>query len=360
MTRRLAGLSANDIVDPETLADWALDAPQYICRLIIDGQDDELILEAGQPEGDTYAYVRIAGAEKNLVYKISGYDFEQIFQEGGKIFELPGILVDQEEVQRIAYATDAGNVAISRVAGAWALAEPQADAEVLQPKLDTIARTVLAWKAADYADTADGTGLDGDVATITISGGDQTHTIAVGSMNPSEKGYYARLDELDRVLVMSTRDEDQIFLEPSELFNKSLFDLSESAISTVELTQADEVITLTRGEGTWTATVAADTFETDPSITTDLVEVIALLQADKLQFEDANPGELVGSVTFTTDQDESFAFQVYGEQDGLNLVRLNSRDTGYWVKSENVNKIFPGLDALRIPEPVEEEAPSEE
>lgn len=360
LARKLAGLRATDLVDPEKSADWGLDAPGYICRLGIEGRDGDLVIEMGLPSGERYAYVRFPDAEKNLVYKISGYDFEQVFQVGGKFFELPGILVDKEDVDTIEYATDEGRVVLSKSEDTWRIATPTSDATPVEGKLDSIVRTLLSWKAADYADGIEGTGLDDSPAKVTFTGEGVSHTIAVGNAGPSEKGFYAHLDRLDQVLVMSTRDQDNIFVSPSDLFEPYLFDVSEDAITRVELTQDGATRVLENDDGTWTVTGSGESHDADDAVSSDLRAAISVLKAEKLKFDGGAPGDTVGTILFVTDDGEENRFSVHAEEDGLNLVTLPGKQTGYWIEPAYVDRLFPAAEALEKAPPAEEEPADEE
>lgn len=200
-TLRISGLNSSDVVDPDTPDEWGLNPPEYVARLGFDGEDEEFVVEVGRPKDSRDAYVRLPGAEKKLVYKISGYDFEQIFQEGGKYFELPGVLVDEDDVDAIEYTNGGVTYALSKGDEGWALTSPDTGLAVVQSEIDAVARTVLSWKATDYADSAEGVGFDAPAGVVSISGEGVSHTISVGGASVSGTGFYARLDDIDQVLV---------------------------------------------------------------------------------------------------------------------------------------------------------------
>ena len=361
LTRRLANLSASDIVDPSKTTDWKLDAPDHICRIRLDGQDEEIVLELGRPEEERYGYLRLSNAKKNIVYKINGYDVEQIFAEGGTYFELPGILVDEEDVDRIEYSTDEGSVVLSRIEDIWSVVEPSADVAVVQYKLNTLARTLLSWKASDYADGSEGTGLDGEAKSVKFSGEGFAHTIAVGAKAASRKGYYARLDRLDQVLVMSERDHANIFVTPSELFDRDVLDLDEADITWVEIIRGEQVLTLEEGDEGWTVAAGVDeVHEADEDAAADLRLALSGLSAEKLLFEGGATGEMLGSVVLTSDDGEEYRLNVHSEEAGLHAVTLPGRETGYWIAAADVERLFPDLDALRKADAPEEDAAVEE
>ncbi len=347
LTRRLANLSASDIVDPGNTAEWALDAPDYVCRLRVEGQDDEIVLELGRPEGDRYGYLRLSNAEKNIVYKMNGYDVEQIFAEGGTYFELPGILVDEEDVDRIEYSTDEGSVVLSKAEDTWSVAEPTADVGVVQDKIDTISRTLLSWKASDYADGSEGSGLDTDAKSAKFTGEGLAHTIVVGGEAASRKGSYARLDQLDQVLVMSERDRANIFVTPSQLFDRDVLDLDEADITRVEITRGEQVLTLEEGEDGWTVATGGEANEADEDAAADVRFALSSLSAEKLIFEDDSAGEMLGSVALTSGDGEEYRLNVHVEEEGLHAVTLPGRATGYWIAAADVERLFPDLDALK-------------
>ena len=360
LTRRLANLSASDIVDPGNTAEWALDAPDHIFRLRVEGRDDEIVLELGRPEEDRYGYLRLPDAKKNMVYKISGYDVEQIFAEGGTYFELPGILVDEEDVDRIEYSSDEGVVVLSNEEDTWSIEQPIADVAVVEGKLDTLVRTLLSWKATDYSDTPEGTGLDGETKSVKFSGEGLAHTIVVGGKAASRKGYYARLDQLDQVLVMSERDHANIFVTRSELFDRDVLDLDEADITRVEITRGEQVLILEEGEDGWTVATGDEVNEADEDAATDVRAALSGLSAEKLLFEGSPAGEMLGSVALTSDDGEEYRLNVHVEEEGLHAVTLPGKSTGYWIAAADVERLFPDLDALKKADAPEEDAAAEE
>ncbi len=356
LTRKLANLGASDIVDPSKTADWQLDAPDYVCRIRIEGEDNEIVLELGRPEGESLGYLRFPNAEKNVVYQMNGYDVDQIFAEGGKYFELPGIVVDEEDVDRIEYATEEGSVVLAKTEDTWSVVEPSADVAVVQDKLDAIAGTLLSWKASDYADGVEGTGLDGDAKSVRFMGEGLAHTIAVGVEAASGKGYYAHLDQLDQVLVMSESDHGDIFVTPSDLFDGKVLDLDAADITRVVITQGEQALTLEEGDAGWTVAAGADEAqEADEGAAADVRMALSGLSAKKLLFEGGAAGEVLGSVVLTDDDGEEYRLDVRSEEDGLHAVTLSGRTTGYWIAAAEVARLFPELDALRKADAPEEE-----
>ncbi len=361
LTQRLSTVNASDVVDPAKKAEWNLENPIYTCRITIDGQPDEIVLEVGKPAEGRDAYLRVASSDKDIVYKINGYDFEQIFTEGGAFFELPGVLVDAADVSSIEYTTDEGQVVLSKTEEAWTVTEPKSDATLIDTKLDDVARTLISWKATDYADSLENTGLDTEPRSVSFKGEGLSHTIVVGDESPSGKGRYARLDQLDQVLVMSTRDHADIFVSPSEFFERDVFDLDEAEITQIEVTQGDQAYELAKSDEGWTITEGDVTSPADESATTDLRLVLSSIAGEKLLFDATAAGELLGTIALTTEDGQELKLNVHVEQEGMHALTVPGRMTGYWVTASDAERLLPDADTLKPePAPEEEAEPADE
>jgi hypothetical protein len=362
LARRAAQVRATDVVDPAEKAALGLDPPQYRATLTVEGQETPVVLEAGRPAGDTYAYMQIAGADRDIVYKVSGYDFEQIFQKGGEFFELPGVLVEAKDVNKIEYTLGDRKAALEQRDGAWKATAPVTDVPADQAALDRLARTLLAWKADDYADSAEGKGFDAATDEVTFSGAGVSHAIALGAEAPGQ-GRYARLDAGKEVLVMSESDVAAIFQPYAGLFQPAVFDVDEAAIETIAVAKGDSSFRLERaGEDVWNLVVGDAPEEADTGKVSDLLFALVDLEADDLEFRKTRtPGDVFGSVSFTIEDGAEFKMTVERSTEGEFSVTKPGVNAVYRVPATSMARIFAEPDELRpAPPAAPEEAPAAE
>ncbi len=341
LARRLARISATDVVDPAKRADWKLDPAQYRATVTVEGRESPLVIEAGRPDGDTYAYLQLPGSGRDVVYKVSGYDFEQLFQGGGEYFELPGVLVEKSAVNSIEYTLGDRHVALAQDAGKWILMAPKTDLAAEQTGIDALVRSLLAWKAGDYADSPDGKGLDSATDTITFAGPDATHTIALGATAPG-KGRYARLDGGDQVLVMSEADVAAIFKPYAQLFNTDIFDVEDIAIEELTVTKGETSYRLERtGDDTWNVIQGDATEAADADKVADVLFALSGLRAQDLHFPEARaPGDIFGTINMKLDDDSELGMTVERSAEGAFAVTKPGVNAVFDVAANQIAKIF--------------------
>ena len=357
LARRLARISATDVVDPEKKADWKLDPPQYRATVTVEGRESPLVIEAGRPAGDTYAYLRLPDSASDVVYKVSGYDFEQLFQSGGEYFELPGVLVEEKDVNSIQYTLGDRKVALSRDGETWKLTAPATGVAANQLAIDDLARALLAWKADDYADSADGKGFDGATDAITFAGPEASHTITLGGAAPGE-GRYARLDDGGQTLVMSEADVAAVFAPYSKLFEMSLFDVEEPAIEKLTISKGEAEFELERtGDDGWNVVVGDVTESADASKVSNVLGALVTLRATDVDFPEARAsGDVFGTVAMTLDDDTELKMTVERSADGEFAVTKPGSNAVYEVAATQISKIFADPSELKTAPPVAEPA----
>ncbi len=359
LARRLSRINATDIVDPAKKADYSLDTPKYRATLTIEGEAAPVVIEAGRPAGDTYAYFRIAGRERDLVYKVSAFDFEQIFYKGGEFFELPGVLVDKGEVDSIEYTTDGRTTKLAREGDAWKLVEPKTDLPVQTAEIDNLVRALISWKAEDYADSPEGKGLDAPADRVVFRGPKVEHTIALGGVSPTE-GRYARLDGREHVLVMSEADTAAIFAPYGKLFQTNLFEADSTAIRKMKITKGDQTAHIERNadDTGWQFALGDAAMEpADSGNVDELAGALAGMVADDFDFSEARAqGAVFGSVTFTTADGKETAITVNAEQPGgKHAVTKSSTAAAYLVGKSQIDSVFIDFANLKpVPAPVAE------
>lgn len=346
MLNRLVSLNAANIVDPAKAAEYGLDATEYRLELILKGQDEPVILEAAPTETRDKAYARLAGG--NTVYEIRTYDFDQIFPSGDAFFELPGLLLDDGILSRIEYNVGDTNVVLTRPGGEWALEQPATDIAKNLEAMNAVERVLASFKPADYADSAEGTGLDNPSHTVTFSGAGNSHTIELGNESEHTPGRYARLDGSSRVWVMSEGNVDTAFASPSALLDPMVVTLEDGEeIESITVTKGEDAFTLALENALWMLKHGDATVEADELLADDIAAALSGLEADEFIFADARaPGDILGTVQFTTSADRAFSLTVEAEQDGRHVVSMAGKNTPFYVASAFIDRIFADPVAL--------------
>ncbi|MCC6491046.1 MAG: DUF4340 domain-containing protein, partial [Candidatus Hydrogenedentes bacterium] len=190
-----APLTATDVVDPAKLADWGLDAPKFKCSLTVEGKEGDVVIEGGRPDPDGDGYVRVATADSSVSFKLPKYSFEKIFPKGRDIVNLPALKVDKSTIAQIDVQQPEGNLSLTKTGDAWTIAAPFSDLKPQTSTIESIATALASWQAADYADAADGKGLETPARTVTFTTSTgESHTLATGADATGVAGRYARLD----------------------------------------------------------------------------------------------------------------------------------------------------------------------
>jgi len=182
-------LSATEIVDPAKLEEWNLANPGFKCVLTLKDKEEEIVLEAGRPESSADGYIRVAGAEEPVVYKLSSYNFGKVFPKGSDLFDLQSLSFDKEKVTRIEMELPGTKVVLAKEDGSWTVVEPVADLEVNTTTISTLAGALAGWKASDYTDSAS---LGKPVRKITFTMEDgQSHALEIGGPSKTTRGWMA-------------------------------------------------------------------------------------------------------------------------------------------------------------------------
>ncbi len=361
LARRLSRINATDLVDPAKKADYGLEPAQYRATLTIEGQEAPLVIEAGRPAGDTYAYFRVAGRERDLVYKVSGADFEQIFYKGGEFFELPGVLVDKGEVDAIEYTTGGRTTKLAREGETWKVVEPKTELVMESDAIDNLVRTLISWKAEDYADAPEGKSLDAPVDKVIFRGPKIEHTIELGGETPA-KGRYARLDGRPQVLVMAASDVPSVFVPYANLFQAKLFDVASSSFTKITLTKGGESAVLERkpSDIDWTVAIGGGAAEpAEQNTAEEVAGALAGLVADDFDFTEGRPaGTVFGTAAFTTPDGKDQQIQIeIAQPDGKHPVTRAGSSVVYLLPKTVIENVFVDFAKLK-PAPAPASAPA--
>jgi len=344
--KKFATLTGNDVVDPSKKADWGLEKPLYSCVISLEGQPD-IRIEGGRPKGTGDGYARLADAKEDLVYTLSSYTFEQIFPKGSELFEMPALSLDRKTLQSIELTAPEGPISLAKEGEAWKVTTPVVDLKAQSTTLDGIASGLAAWKPEDYADADPGLGEPKRIATF--KAGDQTHTIKLYTDSKHIDGVYARLDDGNAVLVMKRMDVNKVFVQPKDLFVRTLLDIQENKIAEIHATTPAGAFSLARQEQNWKVTVNGTTSDGAAEACTDLAEAVCDLQASDILFGQKELQEPADSV-LRVKMSEGGAEHVltFGpEKEGKRSVKVSGQGQVFVVAQSDVAKLFPSVDTLK-------------
>lgn len=355
---KISNLTATDIDDPSKKAEWKLDPPMYVARVKLEGQNEDLVIEGGRPDPTSVGYVRVAGREADVVYKLSKYNFEQLFPKGSSLYDLPQLNIDTQKVNRIVTEDEKGTIVLAKEGEEWRVEQPKCDLPIIGSRVSGIAAAVARWRAEDYADSMQGKGLETPAKRVTFTTTEgESHAIEVGAPSQHFDGFYAKLDGRDRALAITQADVKKIWVTPREIFNLSLFDLNEDDIDAVEITRDGKTVTLDRLPERWKLTSGTETFTAKGEKVDDLLVDIVDLEGEDVIFGDARvQGGLWGSIRLRMKDGAEHRLNVEIEQEGKHPVTVSGKQTAFLIAKDTIEALFPSLDDLKEPEP---EAPAE-
>lgn len=361
---KLDTFTATDIVDPEKKDEWGLEPPQFKCIVSIEGLEDDVIIEGGHPDADKSGYIRIANTTNDVVYKVSKYSFEQLFPKGNALFDLPSLGLLAADVTNIDITQPEGKVSLVREDDEWKVVTPAADFNVAKSKIETIARTLATWRASDYADEPADPGFEGDTGkAVTFQAGEESHTLRVGAKNGRGDGFYTRLDKDDAILAIGNADVAKIFVTPSDLYERALYEIDSEDLVRVKIERPTDAFVLEKGDDEWTLLIESESSKTQEDPVDDILWALEGLQASALTFTDwieSPDEEAYATLTFTTANGETFTLNIENEKDGSHAARLSGKKTPFRLSAEDVSEILPASSDLKIPEPPIENTESQE
>lgn len=350
MRQKYSYLEATDVVDPAKKADWGLDSPAYTAVIGVEGGDD-VRLEAGRPEPGGDGYIMVAGDEDAAVYKISKYIFDQIFPKGSETFELPGLAMDKQSVKKVEVTQPKGNITIIRDDEGFRVAAPKAALEPQRTTAETLAHTVTSWKPADYADEAD---LGAPTKTISVTGGGESHTIKLYGPARNVAGIYATLDENPMVLVMSDMDASKIFVEPGDLYVRTLLNIDDVDIAEIRVSAAGGEYAIGQGDdGAWTLTADGTTAPADSAAADRLAGEVSVLQAEDILFGRTRIEGATETLTVKMKDGTEHVVTVGPEKDGNHEVKISGKEQVFLISADSKKALFPPAEEVKKAEPPE-------
>jgi len=349
MTQKLSLLEASDVVDPAKKAEWGLEPPSYVAVVSCEGQPDVRI-EGGRPDPNGDGYVTVAGSPGGTVYKMSKFIFEQVFPKGTDVFDLPGLTMEKESIEKIDITQPDGAVRLVKDGESFRIVSPVAALEPQRTTAETLTQTLANWKPADYADAVPDLGEP--TRTITVSGGGQMHTIKLYGPSKHVGGMYARLDDAPNVLVMSSMDTAKIFVKPSDLYVRTLLDIDDMDISEIDVNGAGGAYRLAHGEdGAWTVAAGGAPEPADNTAAESLAGEVSVLQAEDILFGRTSVEGATETVTVKMKDGTQHVITVGPEKDGKHEVKISGKDQVFVVSAESKKGLFPAVGTLKKPAP---------
>ncbi|HRK36455.1 MAG TPA: DUF4340 domain-containing protein, partial [Candidatus Hydrogenedentes bacterium] len=347
-----APLTASDIVDPAKLADWGLETPQFTCTITVDGKEGDVVIEGGRPDPNGDGYVRVASANKAIIYKLSKFTFEKIFPKGTDMFTLAGLTLDKAQIAKIDLVQPAGSISASKAGEEWVIASPTADLAPQTSALDAVANVLSAWTPSDYADSADAASLDAPThtAVVTLTSGAQ-HTLALGAASKGIAGQYARLDNGASVLVMSKGDIDRAFPAPKDIYQRQLFDFIEDDINSVTVQRDAGSFQIARTDTGWSLTIDGATAPANVQACDMLATALVDFEASDILFGQPDITVApVATVTVTLKDGTTHVLRVGPDENGSSAFAVSGRAQAFRAEKLVVDELLVDGASLRLPE----------
>lgn len=349
-----APVTASDVVDPAKLSEWGLESPQFSVAITVDGKEGDVVIEGGRPDPNGDGYVRVASANKDVIYKLSKYAFEKVFPKGTDMFTLKGLTLDKAQIAKVDLTQPTGNISITKRGEEWTINAPTADLEPQKSTLDAIGNVLSAWTPSDYADKPDGAGLDAPThtAVVTLASGEQ-HTLQLGAPSKSIAGQYARLDGAPSVLVMSKGDVDRAFPPAKDVYQRQLLDIDEENINSISVERASDSFQLARaGDDGWSLTIDGATAEAEVENCDDLAAAVADLEASDVVFGQPDlTVEPVATLHCVMKDGTDHVFRFGPEENGSHALALSGKAQIFRVEKLTAEEVLVTGNSLKKPAP---------
>jgi hypothetical protein len=144
-------------------------------------------------------------------------------------------------------------------------------------------------------------------------------------------------------------DVNKVFVQPKDLFVRTLLDIQENKIAEIHATTPAVAFSLARQEKNWKVTVNGTTSDGADEACTDLAEAVCDLQASDILFGQKELQEPADSV-LRVKMSEGGAEHVltFGpEKEGKRSVKVSGQGQVFVVAQSDVAKLFPSVDTLK-------------
>ena len=346
LLQKLTTVTANSVVDPAKKADWGLETPAFKSVISVDGGAD-VVLEGGHPDPAGNGYVRLASSDKDIVFELTKAVFEQIFPKGSDLFDLPKLTIPRDQISHIEITQPEGKVVVEKEGADWKVVEPAADLKLQKTTLASLASTLTAWKAADYANAGTATGEYNRSVAITTPEG--VKTIALAANAKSIDGAYAKLEGSDQVLIMSGADIKKIFLKPRDVFELKLFaDLDAEKVTGMDLHDGDTAFTLAKNGEAWSVTANGATAPADKEKVDAFLEGLKQFQVKDIRFgADKAAVQPKTSINLAMSEGQPLQAAISAEQNGVFLMNAANKAEVFEVEKTAVDGLISKLTAAK-------------
>ncbi len=281
LLRKLGGLNATTIVNPEKKDEYSLNPPNFVANITL-ADGSETVLNGGRPEPLKGTYLMVQDDPDGTVYSISRFDFEDIFPFGSDMYDLDQPEVDADAVSRIAIQTPEFEAVAVKNGEDWQVESPRLSLSSDKYKPRDIVTAASSLLIKDYAAKGAPYGLDEPIATVTLTNTDGSlYTIGRGIAHTSVDGYYVSLPGVEYPLVIENTQLKKVFADLSDLFDKTLFDgVDDESIVRIEIQKDDATMVLEDQEMLWNVTAGEQSFSADFDTVDDYRFGLTVLDAD--------------------------------------------------------------------------------
>ncbi len=353
---RFASVTATNVADPERKADWGFDPPLYSVTISREGAEDMVLLGGrDKPGGETY--MQLAGAQPELIYQVSKYNFEQVFLQGSKLFTLPEWTAAKESLRNITITGPQGNIALAWDGSAWKVSEPQLSLETQKTTLDNIIAAAASLKPTDYADAGRDLGAFDTTINMTLEGG-ATRTLTLGQPSQYLDGRYAKFDGSNDVLVLSRADAEKLSPPVRDLFVLSVLDFDVAKVKQIHMTAEGADVVLTRGDtpDKWSGNFNSTLIAPESAKVDDLIHALNDFQVDNFLLDRAvDSVQGISTAVVTLEDGAETTIKVAAESNGVHELTISGLPYVFTAAKEDLTDIISQVSAFEsmTPPPVE-------
>jgi len=350
---RLRTYQSNTFADPAKKAELGLDNPPF--KLTISMEEGEDITFVGsRPDKSAMGvgYLMREGAQPELIYELSRFNFEYVFLKAADLYTLPALALDKTAIDRVElnHATG-GRAVLAKTDGKWAVVEPALGVEADQTKIEALLNSVASLAMQDYAETA----IASFEHSVTVHAGGTTRTIQAGGKSPVIDGNYVSIDGDPRTYAINTSDYDAIFFDPSSLFAVDAVAFGPDEFLGVHFGQEGKIVAVDReGEGWKVAVDSGTPFAADTARVDSMIDILDRLAMDGIYTGAMTPDWTPFVTVSVRAQDGRSHLLNVGPADGdMHPVKLDGREILFKMSKDSANLLQYHFNSLQVqPEPV--------
>lgn len=349
LLRRFTALDATNIVNPDTLDEWGLASPAYRIELTRE-VGEPVVLEAGRPYNDGNGYVRLAGADPNIVYELTKSRFDQLFPSASQLFTIPSFELVQEDITHIEIESPGEEtLRLAKLADQWTVQSPVISLPVRENRIKTMIALLADWSPVDYADADTPTG---DFSRLLrLVAGDEEITLHFADAARSVDGTYVRFDESSEILIMRQSDADTILLDFNDVYDRRIFGGDVAEFDRIDIVyEGSEWEFRLNNEELWELSIDGVSRDVVSNSVEELLFALSGLEGSHIVVgaypEAAMPWEPVLQISLGTDAGTRRAVIGPENDDGLYPVRVEGLPHSLPLTPVDYNRIAGHLDEL--------------